>query len=328
MIKNFWYAVLDSKEVKRGKITCAKRFSKNLAFFRDKEGKVGCIERICAHRSADIGTGKIVNDHIQCPFHGLEYDRSGKVILIPANGKNAKVPENFRVKSYIAEDKHGLIWVWYGDESESIPEIEFLEGIDKSFVYDTFIDPWPVHYSRCIENQLDVSHLPFVHYDTIGRGNRTLVNGPKVEYKNYRIKFWVNNVVDDGITKPLTPEEFREENSVVHLEFLFPNVWQNYIDDRIRVFAAFVPVDEDNSLVYIRFYQRFLTVPILEKLVTKLSMPLNRKILHQDRRIVRTQIPKKTGLKMNENLFQADLPIIIYRQKREEFKRLEKNKDN
>jgi hypothetical protein len=45
-------------------------------------------------------------------------------------------------------------------------------------------------------------------------------------------------------------------------------------------------------------------------------VPFNRVILHQDRRVVETQIPKKTMLKMNENLVQGDLPIIQYRKRR------------
>ena len=39
---------------------------------------------------------------------------------------------------------------------------------------------------RCIENQLDVVHLPFVHHNTIGKGNKTLVNGWVI---------WENNIL-------------------------------------------------------------------------------------------------------------------------------------
>ena len=42
----------------------------------------------------------------------------------------------------------------------------------------------------------------------------------------------------------------------------------------------------------------------------------NKYILHQDRRVVLTQIPKKTGVKMAENLIQGDAPIIEYRKRR------------
>ena len=39
MIKNLWYAVLESKEVKKGKITSAKRMGLNLVFWRKENGE-------------------------------------------------------------------------------------------------------------------------------------------------------------------------------------------------------------------------------------------------------------------------------------------------
>ena len=66
-----------------------------------------------------------------------------------------------------------------GHEPDVFPVIT-----DPEFSYDHMYDEWSVQYSRVIENQLDVSHLAFVHYNTIGRGNRTLVNGPKVIWPN------------------------------------------------------------------------------------------------------------------------------------------------
>lgn len=41
-------------------------------------------------------------------------------------------------------------------------------------------------------------------------------------------------------------------------------------------------------------------------------------ILGQDKRVVLTQQPKKTALDMGEKLFQADRPIVAYRQRRKE----------
>jgi hypothetical protein len=106
----------------------------------------------------------------------------------------------------------------------------------------------------------------------------------------------------------------------VHLEFIFPNLWQNFISEDVRVLAAFTPVDEENTILYLRFYQRFLTLPVLGKLVAQLSMPANVYIAHQDRRVVVTHQPQPSSYRMDEKLIQGDLPIIEYRKKREELK--------
>jgi phenylpropionate dioxygenase-like ring-hydroxylating dioxygenase large terminal subunit len=102
------------------------------------------------------------------------------------------------------------------------------------------------------------------------------------------------------------------------LQLVFPNVWQNQISEKVRIVVAFVPVDENNTTLYLRFYQKFLTVPILGKWVSILAMPFNLRILNQDKRVVLTQLPAKTDLYMKENLFQADLPIILFRKYRHE----------
>jgi hypothetical protein len=47
-------------------------------------------------------------------------------------------------------------------------------------------------------------------------------------------------------------------------------------------------------------------------------MPFNLLIAHQDRRVVVTQQPKPSGLKIGEKLIQGDRPIVEYRRRRQE----------
>jgi phenylpropionate dioxygenase-like ring-hydroxylating dioxygenase large terminal subunit len=112
----------------------------------------------------------------------------------------------------------------------------------------------------------------------------------------------------------LTPDPIRD----FKLEFIFPNLWQNYIGEKVRILVAFVPVDQENTILYLRFYQKFLRVPVLRWLINRLSMPYNLIITHQDRRVVVTQQPKVSALQIGEQLFQADRPLIEYRRRRQE----------
>lgn len=321
MIPNQWYVVLDSKEIKKGKLTSAKRMGKNLVFWRTSTGEVACVDHQCAHRGADLGKGVLVDDKVQCPFHGVRYDATGKAVVIPAHGKHAPVPDNFHVDSYKVVDKYGFIWLWWGEQRDSYPEILFLDDLDDSFDTLTYKDPWSVHYSRAIENQLDVPHVPFVHHNTIGRGHKTIIHGPYVESDEKRIQVWTRLELDDGTVKPIPPSEFSKDDSRAHLQFIFPNIWQNMITPKMRAMAAFVPVDDENTILYLRFYQKMVTIPGIRKLVTRLFMPFNKIVLHQDRRVVITQIPKKSSLHMNENLFRSDLPIAKYRMIRDKLQK-------
>lgn len=318
MIQNQWYAILESREVKSSQPVGVTRLGKKLVLWRNDSNKICCIADKCCHRGASISAGKIVNHHIECPFHGFQYDISGKVVLIPAMGKNTPVPANYQVKSYTAREAFDFIWIWYGDECEELPEIPIFEELTHGFSYATLAEVWTVHYSRAIENQLDVVHLPFVHNTTIGKGHKTIVNGPVVKWLNNRMTFYVNNVLDNG-QKPLKSNEIVNYEKLFSLQMQMPNTWQNRISDKVRVTAAFAPIDEENTMIYMRFCQNFLHIPLLKQLVNLIGGKLfNKIILHQDRRVVLTQIPKKSELRMGENLIPGDLPIIEYRKKRAE----------
>jgi phenylpropionate dioxygenase-like ring-hydroxylating dioxygenase large terminal subunit len=317
MIYNQWYVVLESKELKIQKPLRIKRFNEDLALWRDENGRACCIADKCCHRGVSLSCGKIVDGKLECPFHGFIYDGSGKVRVIPANGKNNPTPENMKVRSYTTFEGYGLIWVWWGDEDKIKGEPFFFEELKHSS-YSTFKDHWSVHYSRAIENQLDVVHLPFVHKSTIGRGNKKLVNGPVVIRDKELITFYVDNVYDDGKTLPLKPDEIPDYEKLFHLQFHYPNIWQNHISDKIKAFAAFVPVDEENTIVYIRYYQKLVKIPLLKELFNYIGKVSSIVILRQDKRIVITQLPKKSALKMNEILIMGDKPIIEYRKHREE----------
>ncbi len=317
MIYNQWYIILESKELKSNKPLKVKRFNEQLTLWRDKNGNACCTADKCCHRGASLSCGKIIDGKIECPFHGFIYDKFGKVQIIPANGKNRPAPETMKILSYNTFEKYGFIWLWWGEYDKIAEEPFFFKEL-KDFSYSSYKDHWNVHYSRAIENQLDVVHLPFVHKSTIGRGNKTLVNGPVVIREKELITFYVNNIVDDGKTIPLKPDEITDYQNLFHLQFHYPNIWQNYISDKIRAFAAFVPVDEENTVIYIRYYQNLIKIPLLKWIMNYLGKISSIIILKQDKKVVITQLPKKVELKIDEHLIIGDKPIIEYRKHRQE----------
>ncbi len=316
MIYNQWYAILGVNEVKKGRLVGVTRVSEKLVLWRDENGRARCIADQCCHRGAALSGGEICDGRIACPFHGFQYDGTGRVVYIPANGKNVPPSSNFKVKSYTVREAFGFIWLWYGDDRQDLPEVPFFEELKSGFSYGMFSENWHVHYTRAIENQLDVVHLPFVHRTTIGRGNKALVNGPVIRWNGNLMTFYVKNEEDKG-QLPQRPDEIADYENLFHLQLQMPNLWQNIVSDKLHIMAAFAPVDEENTRIYLRFYQSFLRLPVLKQAVNGLGNAINRIVLHQDRKVVLTQVPKKSELMMGENLVQGDLPIIEYRKRRQ-----------
>ena len=347
MIKNMWYAVMASKSVKRGKIVGAKRFSENLIFYRDGSGRVSCAAARCPHRGESLACGCMKDGHVQCPFHGIEFDMDGKCVLIPSNGRaSAANNHRFDLKTYPVRETGGIIFVWYygegslqeavrkqffsdGDKDRDISPNEINRLIGEPDVFDVMKDPtyvyshvediWSVHYSRVIENQLDVSHLAFVHHNTIGRGNKTLSHGPRVDWlDDHTFITSANNETDTG-QKPKTSDEAVIKDT--NLTFKFPNIWLNHVSDKLMILAYFVPVDEEHTIIALRFYDKITRCRPVDKLIAWMGGKANKVVEKQDKRIVQTQLPKRSDLRIGERLVAADRPIVEYRKKRAELQK-------
>ena len=74
MIRNQWYAILDAKEIKKGKLFGVTRLGEKLVLWRSESGEVNCIFDKCCHRGASLSKGKLSHDEVNCPFHGFSYN--------------------------------------------------------------------------------------------------------------------------------------------------------------------------------------------------------------------------------------------------------------
>lgn len=320
MIYNMWYAILPSKAVKKGGILAAKRLGLNLALFRTSTGELGCLVDQCTHRGAALSLGELRGDCLCCPFHALNFDSDGKCRFIPANGKaSTEDYTRYNVKAYAVREANDIIYLWYGDpgaETETLPF--FPEQVDGAYVYSEIADHWNTHYSRAIENQLDVVHVPIVHYNTIGRGCKTLVNGPRHYFENDTLVLSANNELDVGQT-PKPNEECVIKST--YLSFRYPNVWLNHIAEKLKIIAYFAPVDDENTIMYIRFYTRATGFRPLDAFIAFIGKFMNTAVERQDKRVVITQVPKASSYISDEKLLRGDGPIVLYRQRRDELKR-------
>ncbi|WOO86912.1 aromatic ring-hydroxylating dioxygenase subunit alpha [Mollicutes bacterium LVI A0039] len=309
MISNQWYVVLDSKQLKSDKLLGIKRLNKQLVFYRESTGQVVCMEDKCSHRGVQLSIGSLNHNCVTCPFHGFEFNSDGECIKIPANGKDSPVSKRFNVRTYPTHEADGFIYIYNGENPDELPKF-FTNLSDVS--YSTTYNNWNTHYSRSIENQLDVVHVPFVHSKTIGRGNKTLVNGPVTEIDEKNMTIYVFNQVDEGQT-PLKASEMTDYDNYFKLKFIFPNLWQNKITDKLSIVAAFAPVDEENTVIYLRTYQSFTNIPLIKQLAFVALNAYNLKVLNEDKRVVITQEPRNTHLDIKENLIPGDVPIGMYR---------------
>ena len=291
LVRDRWYIVLDAAEVPKKGPHGALRHGVPLVFWR-ADGQVHCASDICPHRGAALHLGTVHDGCIVCPFHGFRFDGAGQCTHMPPQGTKPP-PKGYGVQTWEAREAHGYIWLWWGERRETYPPIPWFPELDEPgwrWRWSRFHDDWPIHYTRVLENQLDFTHLPFVHATSIGR---TVAHEVEV------------TVESDGDRMTATAS-----NQRTLLELVAPNLWRNRMGAKTQIVAVFVPIDAENTRTYIRFYQRIVPWPVLGDLVCWLTQPVNRFILSQDRRVVTSQLPSEAVHGSAEKLVRSDAPIL------------------
>lgn len=112
-------------------------------------------------------------------------------------------------------------------------------------------------------------------------------------------------------------------NAEAFVEFLGPNIWRN-LTGPMWQFLAFVPIDEEHMLYYVRTYQRRSRIPGLRWLIGKVLVQMNRVVIGQDTAVVESQPAEETRVRgMDEILVPSDAAIIAYRRWRDEHRQAE-----
>ena len=311
--QDHWYPLLESRELRRQPLGL-KRLGQRFVFWRTADGTAQAHADRCPHLGAALSGGTVCDDRLVCPFHGFAFDTAGACRLLPAAGRDATIPQGMSVARFELRERHGFVWLWWGAPRAAYPELPYFpEFDDGGWRSVTSVVDWPVHYTRAIENQLDVAHLAFVHRTTIGRGGQTRVHGPHVEADADGIRIWTTNARDDGTPAPgreaLAAEAATRPPS---LHFLFPGLWRLTISASLKNVIAFVPINPTLTRYYLRLYHRHRN-PLVARPFEWLMAASNRFILAQDRRVVVTQTPACSLDATDDRLVAADRAIVQFR---------------
>jgi phenylpropionate dioxygenase-like ring-hydroxylating dioxygenase large terminal subunit len=134
------------------------------------DGEVAAFADSCPHRLAPLSAGRVIDDVLECPYHGWRFDRTGRCVEVPSIGAGRPVPRAQCVAPRVVEHG-GLVFVALAEPVVDLPEFITDEGaqiVDLSFE-GTF------GAGMLIDNQLDIAHFPFVHRATFGSPDGALV---------------------------------------------------------------------------------------------------------------------------------------------------------
>jgi 5,5'-dehydrodivanillate O-demethylase oxygenase subunit len=159
-LRRFWQPVYLSRDLKPGHPVRILQFGEHFTLYRGASGAPFLVEDRCPHRQTSLSLGSIEGDAIRCFYHGWLFDGEGQCREQPA--EKASFAAKVRCAAYPARDYLGLVFAYLGPgeppDFPRFPELEEAEGTpvaNKHFV--------PCNYFQRIENDLDETHVHFVH---------------------------------------------------------------------------------------------------------------------------------------------------------------------
>ena len=197
-LANSWHPVARSVEVAVEPVA-VKLLGRNVVLWRTTSGAVFATADRCPHREAPLSIGSIQDGCLTCAYHGWTFGDEGRCVRVPSATEGVPPPPRAHLDPYDCEERYGLVWVCLGVPSAPIPSI--AQEDDPSFRrINTSVEMWQCSTPRMVDNFLDITHFPYVHVGTFGRGQETVV--PRFElqqlddgYFGYRYEVMADNTI-------------------------------------------------------------------------------------------------------------------------------------
>lgn len=288
-IADAWYIIGQSKEL-QSKQLAVTLFGMPLVIFRDRHGNVGALLDRCPHRNVPLSLGAVKGEHLQCIYHGWEFDRTGACQFVPALMGESRA-HGRRVATFPVREQDGFIWVYATPEVEPNSEpfrFPLLNEKNYTSVRQEVQAAASIH--AVAENALDVPHTAYLH-GGLFRSTKSKRNEIEVV-----IRRWHDRVEAEYIGEPrpsglagriLAPGG----GTVSHFDrFILPSIVQVEYrlgeTSHICVTSALTPVAD--------FYTRLFSVisfrlPLPSWLVTPFLRPVALHIFQQDADMLKRQ---------------------------------------
>lgn len=161
-LRNCWYVAAWDHEVHRLQLARRLLLGEAVVLYRNAEGGVVALEDRCCHRHAPLSMGRVRGSNVECKYHGLQFDPSGKCVHIPWQ---ETIPPSARVRSYPVVEKYHWVWIWMGEpalaDESLIEDFHWMDDPDWRFRGERLHVEG--NYLLLVENLVDLSHLPYVH---------------------------------------------------------------------------------------------------------------------------------------------------------------------
>ncbi len=180
LLRSYWQPAALSEELPEGGAPIPLTlFGEELVLFRDEQGRVGLLDRHCAHRGTDLSYGRLEDGGLRCIYHGWLYDVHGKCHETPGEPPGSRLRDVVRHTAYPCQEASGVIFAYMGaGEPPLLPNYEVLRSPAENTWATKYYQE--CNYLQGLEGNMDNVHVRFLHsFQRSNEGKRALGEHPK-----------------------------------------------------------------------------------------------------------------------------------------------------
>lgn len=260
LMRRYWHPIAPSAELEARPFRTKeiRLLGEDLVLFRDRSpsGRLGLVQRRCAHRRVNLAYGMVEEDGLRCCYHGWKFDHNGRCIEQPFED-TTREDHSFRdkcgIKGYPVQDLAGLIWAYLGPQPAPLLP-RWAPLVWKEAVRDITLVDLPCNWLQCQENTPDPVHTEWLHTNyaeyvrqikDFREGTNFKGFGPTAGRPHKKIRFYD---IEYGFVKARLVEgdTGEEEDWTVGHPCLFPNILCS--GDQFAYMMQFrVPIDDTHT---------------------------------------------------------------------------------
>ena len=135
-----------------------------LVAFRDRGGRVGVLQRQCAHRGASLEFGIVQKTGIRCSYHGWLFDVDGRILETPCEPAGSPRKDTVYQGAYPAFERSGLVFAYMGppEKKPKFPEYDSY-SMPQGTRLVAFSNIYPCNWLQVCENIMEHMHAAVLH---------------------------------------------------------------------------------------------------------------------------------------------------------------------
>jgi phenylpropionate dioxygenase-like ring-hydroxylating dioxygenase large terminal subunit len=161
-VRRAWYVACASSELK-DKVLARTLLGTPLVLFRGPGGTPGALLDRCAHRNAPLSAGRVMEQRLECLYHGWQFGIDGRCLKIP--GLCAEMEQKIarNVPRFATIEQDGFVWVYATPDAEPQGKPFAVPSIGAGAVEVRRIVQVESPLHAALENALDVPHTAVLH---------------------------------------------------------------------------------------------------------------------------------------------------------------------